>query len=278
MGTTEIPTGTDTVRIELDDDGIAVIRFNRPDRRNALHDEMYTPIISTIERLAGSGEAGCIVVTGEGSAFCAGGDVRDGSGRRDGAPRPTPEQRAENLTANARVAVLLHEAPIVTIAAVNGAAVGAGMSIALACDLRIASERASFIGGWARLAFSGDFGGAWLLAHRVGPSKALELLATNATVDAAEALRIGMVDRLAPDGGFEAAWREYALAFARGPRVAIASMKANVLDAHRLTLGKAIAVESQRMVASSQTDDHREAVRAWLDKRQPVFGRRPEGA
>ncbi len=278
METTEIPTGTDTVRIELGDDGVAVIRFNRPDRRNALHDEMYPPIIATIQALAASGDAGCIVVTGEGSAFCAGGDVRDGSGRRDGAPRPTPAERAANLAANARVAVLLHEAPIVTIAAVNGAAVGAGMSIALACDLRIASPRATFIGGWARLGFSGDFGGAWLLTHRVGPSKALELLGTNATIDAAEALRIGMVDRVVAPDGFEAAWREYARTFAAGPRTALGLMKANVLDAHRLSLADAIAVESERMVASSQTEDHREAVRAWIDKRPPVFGRRPSGS
>ncbi len=278
METREIPTGTDTVRIEVGDDGVAVIRFARPDRRNALHDDMYAPIMACIEELAASGEAGCIVVTGDGTAFCAGGDVRDGSGRRDGAPRPTPAERAANLAANARVAVLLHEAPIVTIAAVNGAAVGAGMSIALACDLRIASERATFIGGWARLGFSGDFGGAWLLTHRVGPSKALELLATNATVDAAEALRIGMVDRVVPADGFEVAWREQARTFAAGPRTALGLMKANVLDAHRLTLSDAIAVESQRMVASSQTDDHREAVRAWIEKRPPQFGNRSSGS
>lgn len=280
MSTTEIPTGTDSVRITLGEDGVAVIKFNRPERRNALHDDMYGPIVSAIERLTSSGEAGCIVVTGEGSAFCAGGDVRDGSGRRPDGSRPTPTERAAGLALHARVAVLLHEAPIVTMAAVNGPAVGAGMSIALACDLRLASERATFIGGWARLGFSGDFGGAWLLTRLVGPSRALDLLVTNAAVDAAEALRIGMVDRVEPADRFEQSWREYAAMVASGPRTAMGLMKANVADAGRLPLSEAVVVEAGRMVQSAETEDHRVAVRAWLAKQPPTFGgsRRPYGS
>lgn len=233
---------------------------------------MYAPIISAIEEFAASSEVGCIVVTGHGSAFCAGGDVREGSGRRPDGTRATPEERVANLTANGRVSVLLHEAPIVTIAAVNGPAVGAGMSIALACDLRIAAASAKFIGGWARLGFSGDFGGPWLLAHRVGSSKALELLATNVTVGADEALRLGMVDRVVADEEFDAAWRSWAAQFAAGPQTALAYMKQNILDASRLSLADAMAIEAEHQVASSLTEDHREAVRAWIDKREPKFG------
>jgi 2-(1,2-epoxy-1,2-dihydrophenyl)acetyl-CoA isomerase len=269
--TRSIQTGTDTVRIEVED-RVGVVTFNRPDRRNALHDEMYSPMIAAIEQFAADPSVGCVVVTGEGSAFCAGGDVRDGSGRRPDGSRPTREERIAHLTANARLSVVLHEAPIVTIAAVNGAAVGAGMAIALACDLRIAAASARFIGGWARLGFSGDFGGPWLLANRVGPSKALELLATNATVDAAEALRLGMVDRVVADDEFAAAWRAWAAEFAAGPQTAIGFMKHNVGNASRMTLAEAIAVESQHQVDSSLTEDHREAVRAWVDKREPRFG------
>ena len=263
--------GTDTIRVEVTE-RVGVLTFNRADRRNALDDKMYVPMISAIERFAADPDVGCIVVTGEGSAFCAGGDLRQGSGRQpDGAP-PSREDRVANLIAKGRLSVVLRDAPIITIAAVNGPAVGAGLSIALACDLRIAAASAKFIGGWSRLGFSGDFGGAWLLTQRVGPSKALELLATNATVTADEALHFGMVDRVVPDDAFDRAWRDWAAVFAAGPQTALRLMKANVLDARRLSLTDAVAVEAERMVASSETADHREAVRAGVERRPPRFG------
>jgi 2-(1,2-epoxy-1,2-dihydrophenyl)acetyl-CoA isomerase len=275
-----VETGTDFVRIEVDS-GVAVITLNRPDRRNALHDDMYEPFVAAVESFAADPEVGCVVVTGAGSAFCAGGDVRDGSGRRADGVKPTAAERAANLAHNSRITVVLHEAPIVTIAAVNGPAVGAGMAIALACDLRIAAPSARLVTGWARLGFSGDMGGPWLLAHRAGPAKALELLATGSSVDAAEALRLGLVDRVVGNGDdFEAAWRDWAATFASGPRVAIGYMKRNVLNASRLTLAEAVAVEAEHQVAASQTADHREGVRAWVDKREPRFGQpdAPAGA
>ncbi len=253
-------------------DRVGVITLTRPDSRNALHDDMHQPIMAAIETWAADPDVGCIVLTGEGAAFCAGGDVRVGSGRRTDGTKPTLDERAALLITNARLSVLLHEAPIVTIAAINGAAVGAGMALALACDLRIASSSARFIGGWARLGFSGDYGGAWLLRHRVGASAALEILATNRTVGADEALRIGMIDRLVPAAEFDAAWREWAATFASGPRTAIGLMKANLLDADRLSLADVIEIESHRQISTSQTADHREGVRAWVDKREPHFG------
>jgi 2-(1,2-epoxy-1,2-dihydrophenyl)acetyl-CoA isomerase len=271
----ELPPDTapdiDVVRIEVVDH-VGVLTFNRPDRRNALHDAMYAPMIDAVHSFADDPEVGCVVVTGAGSAFCSGGDVRDGSGRRrsDGT-KPTDDERAVFLAGNARLSVVLREAPIITIAAVNGPAVGAGMAIALACDLRIAAASARFIGGWARLAFSGDFGGAWLLAQRVGESTAIEILASNRTVSAEEGLELGMVDRVVPDDDFPRAWREWAVTFANGPKRALGLMKQNVLDAGRLALAEAIQVESRRQVTSGTTDDHREAVRAWIEGRQPSF-------
>lgn len=268
-----IATGTDTIRIEVVE-RVGVLTFTRPHRRNALHDEMYPPMIAAIEGFAADPDVGCIVVTGEGSAFCSGGDVRAGSGRRPDGIAPSREERIANLAINGRLSVVLHDAPIITIAAVNGPAVGAGLAIALACDLRIATASAQFIGGWARLGFSGDFGGAWLLTERVGPSKALELLATNPTIGADEAHHLGMVDRVVPDDAFDQAWRDWAAVFAAGPQTALTLMKANVLDARRLSLAAAIAIEAERMVTSAETADHREAVRAWTDHRPPRFGRR----
>ncbi len=263
-----IDTGTATVRIEVVD-RVGVITLNRPDRRNALHDDMYAPMIAAVEEFAADPTVGCVVVTGAGSAFCAGGDVRDGSGR--GAA--TPEERANLLAANSRITVVLHEAPIVTIAAVNGPAVGAGLAIALGCDLRIATPTATFTTGWARLGFSGDMGGPWLLAQRLGPAKALELMALNGSLTAQAAAELGMVDRLVADGDdFETAWRSWAASFAAGPRTAIGYMKANVANARRLTLAEAVAVEARYQVATALTADHREGVRAWVEKRPPRFG------
>ena len=262
---------TDTLLIEVVD-RVGVIRFNRPDRRNALHDDMYAPIIEAIEAFAEAPDVGCVVLTGVGTAFCSGGDVRDGSGRRTDGTRPSDAERAANLAANGRLSVVLREAPIVTIAAMNGPAVGAGLALALACDLRIAATSATCVGGWARLAFSGDFGGAWLLAHRIGHAAALEFLALNRTVTASDALVLGLVDRVVDDDNLETTWRTLAAGFAAGPKAAIGLMKANLNDAIRLSLGDAIRVEAERMVASSRTQDHREAVRAWVERRDPRFG------
>jgi 2-(1,2-epoxy-1,2-dihydrophenyl)acetyl-CoA isomerase len=267
-----VDTGTETVKIEVVD-RVGIITLNRPERRNALHDDMYDPVISAVEAFAVAPDVGCVVVTGAGDAFCAGGDVRDGSGRRTDGTKPTDQERASNLARNSRITVVLHEAPIITIAAVNGPAVGAGLAIALACDLRIAAPSARFITGWARLGFAGDMGGPWLLAHRLGPARALELLALNGGLDAAEATRLGLVDRLVAEGDdFESAWRSWAGEFAAGPQTAIGFMKQNVLNASRLTLSEAVHTEAEFQVASSRTDDHREGVRAWVEKRPPRFG------
>jgi 2-(1,2-epoxy-1,2-dihydrophenyl)acetyl-CoA isomerase len=267
-----VDTGTETVKIEVVD-RVGIITLNRPERRNALHDDMYDPVISAVEAFAVAPDVGCVVVTGAGDAFCAGGDVRDGSGRRTDGTKPTDEERASNLARNSRITVVLHEAPIITIAAVNGPAVGAGLAIALACDLRIAAPSARFITGWARLGFAGDMGGPWLLANRLGPARALELLALNGGLDAEEATRLGLVDQLVAEGDdFETAWRSWAGEFAAGPQTAIGFMKQNVLNASRLTLAEAVHTEAEFQVASSRTDDHREGVRAWVEKRPPRFG------
>ncbi|HEY4333361.1 MAG TPA: enoyl-CoA hydratase-related protein [Ilumatobacteraceae bacterium] len=273
MAARVVDTGTDVVRIEVDD-GVAIITLNRPDRRNALHRDMYAPIMHALTQFATDDDVGCIVVTGAGQGFCAGGDVRDGRRPRDEAP-PTIEAAAASLLADAQVSRLLHESPKITLAAVNGAAVGAGMSIALACDLRIMASSAALIPGWAKLAFSGDFGGTWFLTRLIGPSRALDVLTSNRTVSADEARSIGLTNRVAADAEFAAAWRVWATAIAHGPRAALALTKANVAQALAEPLATALVSESERMVRSGRTADHREAVRAWMDKREPIFGQPP---
>jgi 2-(1,2-epoxy-1,2-dihydrophenyl)acetyl-CoA isomerase len=258
---------TDVVEIAVRD-RVGVITFNRPERRNALHRDMHAPIVRALDEFATRDDVGCIVITGAGSAFCAGGDVK---GDSDAPARRDPDERQAALLADARVVQHLWEHPKLTIAAVNGPAVGAGLSIALACDLRIAAASARLVTGWARLAFSGDYGGAWFLTRLVGPSRALELLAGNVALDADDALRLGLVNRVVPDAEFAGEWRAWTRELGGGPTAAITGMKANVRDALRLPLADALPLETARMVESAGTADHREAVRALRERRPPHF-------
>ncbi|MGV0578425.1 enoyl-CoA hydratase-related protein [Mycolicibacterium elephantis] len=264
--TQQIDTGTATVLAEVAD-GVGSITLNRPERRNALHAEMYEAVPRLLEQFATADDVGCVLITGAGDAFCAGGDVRDGGSAKDVPPGDRDQQiaaRAAILADNARMVSLLHTLPKVTIAALPGAAVGAGMSIALSTDLRIAARSARLIPGWAKLAFSGDFGGAWLLTHLVGPSKALELLIADEAIDADTAAHVGLFNRVVDDADLPAAARAWATTIAAGPTSAFARTKANVLDALRLSLDEALLPESERMVRSALTQEHRDAVKAWL--------------
>ncbi|MGV0836916.1 enoyl-CoA hydratase-related protein [Mycolicibacterium thermoresistibile] len=270
-----IATGTDTVLAAVVD-GVGVVTLNRPQRRNALHVDMYDAVPRVLERFAADDEVGCVLITGAGAAFCAGGDVRDGGSTRtvsSGDPEEVIRDRAALLTDQARMVVLLHEMPKVTIAALPGAAVGAGMSIALAADLRIAARSARLIPGWAKLAFSGDFGGAWLLTHLVGPSKALEVLIADSPVDAATGLQLGLFNRIVDDAELPVAALRWAAAIAAGPTSAFAGTKANIRDALRMPLAEALPAESERMVRSALTEEHRGAVRAWLAAAKVGSGR-----
>lgn len=261
------PTGTEVVRIDVQA-RVAVVTFNRPERRNALHRDMHGAVARALDDFAARDDVGVVVLTGAGSAFCAGGDVK---GDPDAPVLPDAEAREAALLTDARIVQHLWEHPKLTIAAVNGPAVGAGMSLALACDLRIAAASARLVTGWARLAFSGDYGGAWLLTRLIGPSRALELLAGNVALDAADALALGLVNRVVPDADFESAWTSWARELAHGPTGAIAGMKANVRDALHLPLDDVLPIETRRMVESGRSADHREAVQAIRERRPPRF-------
>lgn len=264
-------TDEPVVRVEVKG-RVGVLTLNRPDRRNALHADMYPAIKAALADWAGDPGVGAIVLTGAGSSFCAGGDVRDPRPCAADGRRPTHDERVAGLVRDGETAAVLHQHPKLTIAAVNGPAVGAGMSLALACDLRIASTSARLVTGWARLAFPGDFGGAWFLTRLVGPAKALELLASNGSVSAEEAHGLGLVNRVVDDVEFPDAWADWAAEFAAGPIEAIVAMKRNVADAQRLGLRDSMAREADRMVRSAGTLDHKEAVKAWLERRPPRFG------
>jgi len=251
-------------------DGVAVLTMNRPDRLNALSGPMLTAMLEALQRLATSAQVGVVVLTGAGRGFCAGGDVKAMAESRE-AEGVTLEERAQALRAKMEVSRWLHEMPKPTIAMVRGAAAGAGLSLALACDMRIASDSARFATAFARVGYSGDFGGSWFLTKLVGTAKARELYFTADIIDAPTALRLGLVNRVVADTDLEKETRALAGRLARGPRVALRYMKRNMNAAETGTLGELLDLEAWHHSRTGLTEDHREAARAFVEKREPVF-------
>ena len=270
-----IESGTDTVLAEVRA-GVGIITLNRPERRNALHPDMYTAVPQLLERFFADPEVGCILLTAAGNAFCAGGDVRDGRRRRERSaersgeapPPPSVEAAAEALPEPARMVMLLHEGPKISIAALPGPAVGAGIGVALAADLRIVAASARLIPGWGRLAFSGDFGGTWFLTQFLGASRALAVLIDDETIDASRGLELGLFNRVVPDAELAGAAFEWARKIAGQPQTTLRFFKENVQAATRLPLRDALPLESERMVRSAQTEEHQAAVRRWLAEKR----------
>ena len=254
--------------IEAIADGVATLTFNRPDRMNALSTPIMEAMLEALPRLAADPAVGAIVLTGAGRAFCAGGDVKRMAGEPDGYG---DDNAAARLRARMEISRLLHEIGKPTIAMVNGAAAGAGLAMALACDMRIAGESARFITAFAKVGFSGDFGGSYFLSKLVGTGKARELYFTAEPLNAREALALGIVNRVLPDEGLETATMEFARKLAAGPRIALARMKQNFNAAEDGSLDQLLDLEAQHQVATGRTEDHKEAARAFVEKRAPVF-------
>lgn len=275
MGTTRsIDTGTSYLLGEIVD-GVATLTLNRPERLNALHPEIFDGFGRVLPHLAVDAEVGALVVTGTGRAFCAGGDVAAQADRAERAASGvavTYEAGVADLRRRQNmVSAALYEFPKVTIAALPGAAAGAGMSIALACDLRIAAESAFLLSAFAKVGFSGDFGGSWFLTQLVGSAKAREVYLCNERVPAAELLRLGLVSRVVPDAELPAAAQAWAASFASGPRIAYGYMKENLIRATKADLRTCLDGEAAAMTAAARTEDHREAAKAFVEKRNPVF-------
>jgi 2-(1,2-epoxy-1,2-dihydrophenyl)acetyl-CoA isomerase len=256
--------------LEAIKDGVAVLTLNRPERLNALSRPMLAALLEALPRLAEDPGVGVIVVTGAGRGFCAGGDVKAmAEGQEFGGT--TMEDKAQALRSSMEVSRWLHELPKPTIAMVRGAAAGAGLSIALACDLRVASDTARFGTAFARVGYSGDFGGSWFLTQLVGTAKARELYYTAELIDAAQALALGLVNRVVPDARLEDETLALARKLANGPRVALRYMKRNLNAAESNTLNEHLDLEAWHHTRTGMTDDHREAAKAFVEKREPVF-------
>ncbi|HUZ30793.1 MAG TPA: enoyl-CoA hydratase [Xanthobacteraceae bacterium] len=254
--------------IEDISDSVATLTFNRPDRLNALSTPIMDGLLEALPRLASDPGIGVIVLTGAGRAFCAGGDVKS---MAEGAAERSVEQAVTHLRQRMEVSRLLHEIPKPTIAMVNGPAAGAGMSLALACDLRFAAQSARFVTAFANIGFSGDFGGSYFLSKLIGTGKARELYYTAEPLDAAQAFALGIVNKVVADADLAGATMAFARKLARGPRIALALMKQNFNAAENGTLAELLDLEARRQVETGRTADHKEAARAFVEKRTPTF-------
>ena len=256
--------------IENVKDGVAVLTLNRPDRLNAMSRPMLDALLEALPRLAEDPAVGVVVLTGAGRGFCAGGDVKAmAEGNELGGQ--TMEEKAQALRSRMETSRWLHEMPKPTIAMMRGPAAGAGLSLAMACDLRVASDTARLGTAFARVGYSGDFGGSYYLTQLVGTAKARELYFTADLLDAPQALALGLVNRVVPDARLEEETMALASRLARGPRVALRYMKRNMNAAETASLKEMLDLEAWHHTRTGMTEDHREAARAFEDKREPHF-------
>ena len=258
--------------LESVEDGIATLTMNRPEARNALTREMMQALAEALPRLASDPAVRALVLTGAGKAFCSGGDVKGFAERAaGGADAMSFDQKVTDLRARMEVSRHLHEMPKPTLAVIPGAAAGAGLSLALACDMRIAADDAKFTTAFAKIGLSGDFGGSYFLNHLVGAARARELYFTGRVVLADEALQIGMVNRIAPAAQLGEAARAWAQELAALPTVAIGYMKRNLNLGLRASLADVLDTEAIHMIRTFETEDHKGAAKAFVEKRAPQF-------
>jgi 2-(1,2-epoxy-1,2-dihydrophenyl)acetyl-CoA isomerase len=271
-----LETGTSHLLARVED-RVATLTLNRPERRNAFSTEMLEGLGRALEEIELARDVGCVVLTGAGGAFSAGGDVKGmeegNAASAENAAKESVDARIHGMRRLQRITSgRLYALAKPVIAALPGAAAGGGFSLALACDLRVASENALLVTSFARIGFSGDWGGTFLATQIVGSAKARELYYLSERIDAREALRLGLLNRVVTASELAAAVREMALRIARGPTVAYRLMKENLnRAAEGASMLECLDLEASNLVASSLTEDHREATRAFVERREPAF-------
>jgi 2-(1,2-epoxy-1,2-dihydrophenyl)acetyl-CoA isomerase len=251
-------------------DRIATFTLNRPDRLNALGGTLRDDLLDALGKAGADDNVRVIVITGAGRGFCSGGDVKAMSER---------EQRGEGgdirekfLPIRDRIVLALRECPKPIIAAVNGAAAGAGMSLAMACDMRLASSNAKFSQAFVKRGLHPDWGGSWFLPRIVGTAKACELIFTGDAIDAQQALDLGILNAVsAPDALMDEAYK-LARKIADGPPIAIQLAKRAIYHNEDVDLKAGLEFESFAQNITKETEDYREGVKAFVEKRAPKFG------
>lgn len=269
---TTINTGTEDLLASLDN-GIATLILNRPDARNAMSGEMNTALQSLLADFELDPRVKCIVLTGAGKGFCAGGDVKGMAASGDGTVGDnTIDGAIHRQRINQRAtAGKLYKMPKPTIAALPGAAAGAGLSLALACDLRIMSSSAIMTTAFARVGFSGDYGGTYFMTQLIGAAKARQLYFLSDRVSAAEALTLGLTNWVCDPNELQEKTLEIATRLANGPTVAYRYMKENLNRAINGDVDDCMDLEATHHVHCGQTEDHRNATKAFVAKQEPVF-------
>jgi 2-(1,2-epoxy-1,2-dihydrophenyl)acetyl-CoA isomerase len=269
----------------LDRDGIFTITLNRPQVLNALNPALLRELREAAYRALVDIDVKVVVITATGRAFCAGGDVTIMSGASDpGDPLTLQhcdnpawndlEPRIDRINQFAEAPMMLHTMGKPTIAVVRGPVAGAGMSLATACDFRIASETAMFTSAFAKIGASGDYGGSYFVTKLVGPAKAREIYYFSDRLDAQECLRIGLVNWLVADDVLEEEAMTLARRLAKGPPLAYRGIKENINAAESLGMRETVQIESRNMVRTMKSEDGAEARQAFLEKRSPIFSGR----
>ena len=266
----QLDTGTDELLGEVRD-GVAIFTLNRPQARNALSDRLTPALRAGIAACDSDPDVGAFLITGAGTAFCAGGDVKDMGASTPRAGRSLEARTAELIERQRRLTGALVQSRKPSIAALPGPAAGAGLSLALACDLRLAAASAFVRTAYVRIGLPGDYGVNWLLTRAVGPGRARELMLLSEDLDAERCRQLGLVNRVLPDEGLFAAAFDLAARLAAGPRQTIGLIKDNLDDALRLDFLASLDAEAARMVGHSGSAETREAIRAFVERRPADF-------
>lgn len=261
-----ITSNTDHLQIEIQDK-VLVLTMNQPEKLNALSGDMISAFKSALSDCVTDPEVGAVLVTGAGRGFCAGGDISTMGGGAD----LSYEERIDRQRVGQELSRLLYTIPKVTIAAVNGAAAGAGLGIAMSCDLRLASEKAKFTTAFSKVGFGGDYGTSWQLTQLLGQAKAKELFFLSEVLDAQEALRIGLANKVFPAETFMDDAMAIASQIANGPLVSYRYMKENVNYSVVQDFHTILDRESMTHLRCGETADHKEGIAAFMEKRKPVF-------
>jgi len=275
MQANPIDTGTPDLQATLES-GVLTLTMNRPEARNALTRPMIAALAAQLAAAELDPAVKCIVLTGAGNGFCAGGDVKGMAASGDGTVGSnTIDVAIHRQRVNQRAtAGKLFKMPKPTLAALPGPAAGAGLSLALACDMRIMASNAILTTAFARVGFSGDYGGTYFMTQLVGSAKARELYFLSERVNADEALRLGLANWVCAPEELAAKTREIALRLANGPTVAFRYMKENLNRAMAGEVDDCLDLEATHHIHCGQTEDHREATKAFVAKREPVFNGR----
>lgn len=249
---------------------LRILILNRPSRMNALTPDLHRSIQAAVFDAAMDDEVHALLITGAGRAFCAGGDIK-ASSERARQTRETGKQRAESLRQHGQTVIALNQMPKITIAYINGVAAGAGLALALACDLRIASREAVLKTAYSEMALSGDLGVSYFLAALVGPSKAKELMILSEKISAQRAFELGMINRLVDtldQDNFDDEWIQK---ISNGPAIAFQYIKQNILMTEVDLLKQVIDLEADNSIHCLRTEDCKEAAAAFREKRKPRF-------